>query len=184
MTDKPILFSTDMVRALLDGRKTMTRRLNELETINQAPSDYGFSHFEYDTAFFEHKRSGSLISIKCPYGQKDVLFLVKETYRPHTLLWVSHLILKITDIRVERLQDITEEDALREGVEILRPGYWKNYNPKDGWTQFQLTARGSFLTLWNSLTAKRGYGWDVNPWVWVISFDVIKQNIDEYLKTV
>jgi hypothetical protein len=72
--------------------------------------------------------------------------------------WASRLTLEITAVRVERLKDITIEDAQAEGVTPLGV-------EGDGrrW-------RASFRELWDSLNAKRGYGWDKNPWAWVISF--------------
>ena len=69
--------------------------------------------------------------------------------------WASRILLEITNIRVERVQDITEEDAIAEGVYIGGPVY---------------PPRLKFRDLWNFLNAKRGYGWDVNPWVCVIEF--------------
>ena len=72
--------------------------------------------------------------------------------------WASRITLEITDIRVERLQDITEDDAIAEGV---KP-HWKD------------EARDIFAELWDSLNAKRGYGWDTNPLVWVVEYRRMK----------
>lgn len=72
---------------------------------------------------------------------------------------------EIVSVRVERLQDITEEDAIKEGVEILKPGFWKAYNCKAG---FCVTAKRSFETLWHSINGTDS--WDSNPWVWRIEF--------------
>ena len=68
--------------------------------------------------------------------------------------WASRINLEITDIRVERVQDITEEDAKAEGVD---------WYPA-------MRANRLFQSLWDSINAKRGYAWDVNPWVWVVEF--------------
>jgi hypothetical protein len=79
--------------------------------------------------------------------------------------WASRIQLEVTDVRVERVQDISEEDARAEGCE--------------GFTDPNLpgSAIGScedeFKDLWNSINEKRGFGWDVNPWVWVVEFRVI-----------
>lgn len=73
----------------------------------------------------------------------------------------SRLTLELTDVRVERLQDITEEDAMAEGVD------WKNYA---GLARF--TARKLFCNLWKSINGKRS--WDLNPWVWVETFRKVK----------
>jgi hypothetical protein len=79
---------------------------------------------------------------------------------------------------VERLQDISEEDAKAEGVELLRPGYWRNYRPE--WTQFQLSARSSFVSLWQSINGPGS--WYANPWVWVIQYKAIAENVDRVLE--
>ena len=71
---------------------------------------------------------------------------------------------------MERLNDISEQDARAEGVGRLRGGFWRHYQP--GWTQHQLSARGSFVTLWKSIYGDES--WQANPWVWVIEFKRIK----------
>lgn len=81
--------------------------------------------------------------------------------------WASRITgLQIVSIRAERLKDITEEDAQEEGVAPCTSEYWRDYTP--GWKQHQLSARGSFMTLWKSLYGDEA--WDANPWVWVIRF--------------
>ncbi|HHT2831407.1 TPA: morphogenetic protein [Klebsiella aerogenes] len=89
-------------------------------------------------------------------------------WRPsiHMPRWASRILLEITDVRVERLREISQSDAEAEGVEKLKKGFWKNYQP--GWTEFQLTARGSFATLWKSIYGDES--WYADPWVWVIEF--------------
>lgn len=96
---------------------------------------------------------------------------VKWTPSIHMPRWASRITLEITEVRVERLQDISEADAKAEGVEPLRGGYWRHYQP--GWTQHQLSAKGSFATLWDSINGPGS--WDANPWVWVIEFKRIDQ---------
>ena len=78
--------------------------------------------------------------------------------------WASRIDLEITDIRVERVQEITEEDAMAEGV-------WGKDEPYQGVGDLP---SDRFRDLWDSINAKRGYGWDIKPWVWVISFRRIK----------
>ena len=80
-------------------------------------------------------------------------------YMPRRL---SRIMLEVTSIKVERVQDITEDDAIAEGMEVVPIGTstWSN--------------RESFMILWDKINKKRGFGWDTNPFVWVISFKRIK----------
>ena len=73
--------------------------------------------------------------------------------------WASRISLEVTGVRVERVQEITEEDARAEGV-------------REG-GRFGVFVRGNFSDLWDRINAKRGYGWDVNPWVWVVEFKMV-----------
>lgn len=81
---------------------------------------------------------------------KPSIFMPREAAR---------IFLRVTNVRVERLSEITEEDAIAEGIRIGIGG------------MPYFSCREAFAALWNSLNAKRGYGWDSNPWVWVISFE-------------
>ena len=72
----------------------------------------------------------------------------------------SRILLEITNVRVERVQEISEEDAKSEGVSLS----WAEGQIRGG------TWRQGFAQLWDSINAKRGYGWDANPWVWVVEF--------------
>jgi len=86
--------------------------------------------------------------------------------------------LELTDVRVERLQDISEMDALAEGIkETIRESHWRDYET-GGHTR---EPRRSFATLWDSINTKRGYGWASNPWVWALTFRPILANVDEVL---
>lgn len=91
--------------------------------------------------------------------------------------WASRITLEITNVRVERLQNISEEDACAEGVETKERSYgvaYRDYRGEPG--AWMSEARASFGTLWDRINAKRGYGWATNPWVWVIEFqDVSKR---------
>ena len=91
---------------------------------------------------------------------------------PH---WASRIKLLIKSIRIERIQDITEEDAIAEGIENSGP-LWKDYR-KGGMKQAMLQDPiDSFRTLWKLINEKRGLGWDVNPWVWVIEWSPLSDN--------
>jgi hypothetical protein len=145
MTDRPILFSAEMVRAILDGRKTQTRRVIKDTTEHRGP---------INPAYLEaHKDHPGWKDI-CPYGQ------------PGDTLWVSEtdpiIMLRITDIRVERLQDITEDDARAEGCDpVVHP---------DGAVDCG-TRKTTFAGLWNKINGPGA--WEANPWVWAISFERI-----------
>lgn len=92
----------------------------------------------------------------------------------HMPRWASRITLEITGVRVERVQEITPEAAKCEGVEQKDNGNYLNYplgSSAAGWQ----CPRNSFHTLWDSINAKRGYGWDKNPWVWVVEFKRVDQ---------
>lgn len=82
-------------------------------------------------------------------------------FMPHI---VSRILLEITDIRVERVQDIILDEIKAEGIKIQD-------------LQDLTLARERFINLWNSINAKRGYGWNINPWIWVIVFKVLKKEV-------
>ncbi len=196
MKERPILFSGPMVRAILDGRKTMTRRVVRLRAGEIAhEGDDGSLHAVANTAW------GDSIErvIRCPYGVPGDLLWVRETwatteqagvhpsdaemlYRatdpdwetmdgwrwsPSIFMprWASRLTLRITSVSVERVQEITEEDAMREGVKAesvsTHPGIY--------------SYRAPFVELWDSINSERGFGWDANPWVWVVAFERVSQ---------
>jgi len=208
--ERPIVFSTEMVRAILDDRKTMTRGVvkdagNKMH-YGRLLGEWGLSEPPElvdgllrwvlqtdvdDSAMFE---------IKCPYGEVGDIIWVKETWAIHEKAvggiifkarcpeklaaiktWRSsrfmpraaaRLFLKVKDVRVERLREITEADARLEGCidfhDKIGDGKF------DDVSEFDLTARDAFIDIWNNDNAKRGYGWDINPWVWVVSFERVE----------
>ncbi len=100
----------------------------------------------------------------------------------HMPRWASRITLEVTNVRVERVQSISEEDAIAEGIEWRESSYcddaqdyWRDYPVPDSrkWADFGFFEGdpiASFHTLWDSIYAARGYGWDTNPLVWVIEF--------------
>jgi hypothetical protein len=97
----------------------------------------------------------------------------KDTYgklRPSIFLprSLSRITIEITDVKVERVQDITERDALAEGVAIDKGNAYHVAGHDGVWAH--ATARGCFETLWDSLNKARGFGWETNPWVWCLTF--------------
>lgn len=195
MAIKPILFNTEMVRAILDGRKSCTRRIckdgNEytvpdMDFYNADRRTYAVHNF----ADKEYTEQLSIAERTCPICPGDILY-VRETWspvfvRPRRYLYkveckegenlpikwhpsihmpkeAARIWLKVTDVRVERLQDITSEQISREGVEVEYP-HVLNGEEK----------RYAFSTLWNSTIKKSDidrYGWDANSYVWVIEFE-------------
>lgn len=194
-TMKPILFNTEMVRAILDNRKTVTRRvLKPQEKILKNPS-FGYTPFTPKghisvrgewTDRDGNKRYGENF-IKLPYCPGDILY-VRETWcqpATHTfwykadssiqnVLWrpsvsmpreAARIFLRVTDVLVERLQDISDKDLLREGEVpyICADGTFDRKNTKT-----------SFLGMWDATLKPKDralYGWEANPWVWVIEFE-------------
>ena len=245
MNEKPILFNSEMVRAILDGRKTQTRRVVKPQPNHLSPvTPHLRPNGEYTWVLAETGMGSGVTTdgFKCPYGRVGDCLWVRETWsittninrlspwpnRPHKLddppnknsaviyradgkwqwtdedggmtdrsywrpsihmpRWASRITLEITDVRVERLQDISDGDAAREGV----PPNW--CGPLNGWSPeehryldikhidldddideapYFLTAREAFVSLWDSFNAKRGYSWGSNPWVWVYEFKVL-----------
>lgn len=199
--ERPILFNDEMVLAILDGRKTQTRRVIKQRHLFKPVRGFGF---EPDSLNYpvhmpvgaEGEQAISWAKKNSPFGTPGDRIWVRETFcsvpdhdEPagcsgflyaadgggpygkwtpsiHMPRAASRILLEVTDVRVERLNDISEEDAAAEGVAQLRGGFWKHYQP--GWTQHQLSARGSFVTLWKSIYGEES--WQANPWVWVIEF--------------
>lgn len=187
MNEHPILFSGEMVRAILDGRKMKTRRV-----IKPQPDTVW-----HDTSAVPHTYYDGIRELNCPYGQPGDLLWVRETWgvsaflnkvkpselkqsaqvsyrvdatgselshfvwRPSIFMprWASRITLEVTGVQVERLNDISEEDARAEGV---HPNQLTTIQPY----------RAAFCGLWDSINEKRGYGWLDNPWVWVVEFKV------------
>lgn len=200
MKEKPILMTGEMVRAVLDGRKTMTRRIIDFRKIAKqtgcTKGKLAWSTTFNSWAVFGGNGVADLHLVDAPY-QVGMKLWVRETWgkgtpcncstcatvpirykadwngepvdkwKPsiHMPKRFSRLTLEITNVRVERLQDISEEDAKAEGVELLKPGFYRAYDCKEG---FATTAKRSFETLWTSI-----YGpdsWSANPLIWVLEF--------------
>lgn len=182
MREHPILFSALMVQAILDGRKTQTRR-----TIKPQPlARTGRKFIVPDDAPKKWRDCDDFISV-CPYGLKCENLWVRETWALKSgygwvykadnskfndgLKWkpsihitrdASRIDLKITDIHVERLNDISEKDAIAEGIELPHPGETLYH----GW------ARDKYAELWVEINGEES--WAANPWVWVIEFERIR----------
>jgi hypothetical protein len=194
MTERPILFSAEMVRAILDGRKTQTRRKMKPAKAKRP------KRWLIDDA--------AVNGLVCPYGEPGDLLWVREAWRVHKSYdvlnaarvygamggdvaycvdylatprnedfwgrgrpsihmprWASRITLRITDVRVERLQAISEDDARAEGCPY--PPEWAGrFMDRDE------TAKTWFKSIWNTINGPGA--WDANPWVWAISFERVK----------
>jgi hypothetical protein len=187
MKARPILFSAPMVRALLDGRKTQTRRVMKPQPIGTPLPQLG--------------EPGP-----CPYGEPGSLLWVRERASSYWNTWhyfadgpekwgrdvsektfsrpsihmprcASRITLEITDVRVQRLQDISDEDAIAEGIEGVT-------------TELQLITRSplqmghaervAFAGLWDHVNGAGA--WAANPYVWALTFKVRCENVDAVLK--
>lgn len=200
-----------MIQAILDGRKTMTRRTAKLTRVNNYPDEWAYQYWagspfkehKSDNAAgvdsprhdFVHKSGGGVLSIKCPYGIPGDRLWVREKIEyfdrgnsdngfdgrlryvadQKEISWPSvdgspkiaasihmpraaaRILLEITDVRVERLQDITPEDCLKEGIN----------HPNT------LLVRTAFADLWASINGADS--WRQNPWVWVLSFKLLSK---------
>lgn len=192
MKEHPILFSSEMVRAILDGRKTQTRRVIKPQPRWEPPFEVEHGYWDWDNARFNRDEVGDIWNYS-PYGRACDRLWVRETWaaspflnkyaprelpttshvvyrsdsineshfvwRPsiHMPRWASRITLEIFGVRVERVQNISDLAILDEGVgEKHLTGILAN--------------RKAFQELWNKLNEKRGFGWDKNPWVWVVEF--------------
>lgn len=199
MKERPILFGGGMIRAILAGVKTQTRRVL---AVQPPRDDYQlFEIYSSTEKRTEGKLHWALLNeggygfdatdsryFSCPYGKPGDMLWVREAWGvcPHcgTVNWkqeeasrrlcgcrecmgeigrwrpsihmfreYSRITLEIVHVRVERVQEITPDDIAAEGLPRL------GYSSLDSW-----------IELWDSINAQRGYGWDVNPWVWVVEF--------------
>ena len=210
--ERPILFSAPMVRAILEGRKTVTRRPVKVQPRSRADiGSYGKGQP------FIRNPDVTKLNPECPLGKPGERLYVRETcfindyreacvpvderesceihyradgipdfegeeelirWRPsiHMPRWASRILLEVTDVRVERLQDISEGQAVDEGLvwEGVKDGqtYWNHTDhryPPGSHQQFSVSgtdAVSAFRDLWNSTSGD----WDANPWVWVVEF--------------
>lgn len=228
MADRPILFSAPMIRAILDGRKTQTRRilkpLNSREDeayvmwpVFSADRDRPGRWHSPDRAapFFPGDRlwvRESCRGEELTGGRDGVRFRADDTFQPiadtrnaainwlelhtyqqhanglvgrwvpsiHMPRWASRITLRVTDVAVERLQEISKQDAVSEGIEANPefPGAaWRCYLPEPKDQDWWNDPRESFRTLWESINGPGS--WKANPWVAVIAFQPVFKNIDE-----
>ncbi|MDE6314034.1 MAG: hypothetical protein K2M46_10555 [Lachnospiraceae bacterium] len=178
---KPILFNTEMVKAILDGSKTVTRRI--LKVKFKDDEEFDFSLCRYINPPYE---PGDILYVRETWAEfplqhyhyradfesgRDKLYqeTVTDTkWKPsiHMPKEAARIFLRVTDVRVERLKDMTLDDFLAEGVE-LRPEVFND--PENAYMQ----GKKLFIQIWDSTIKKEEleqYGWNANTWVWVIEF--------------
>ena len=226
MKERPILFSAPMVRAILEGRKTVTRRVFAPERMTWPRKGFYETHAlrggELMTTGFGPFHPERWLSY-CPYGQPGDRLWVRESFwknedgfKPTLLLgakatqqaeydaslndldreelrqfqykrkpsihmprWASRITLEVTGVRVERLWEITSEQAIAEGIEGTRPSNqcemaWRDYAMAK-LDPFEWFGRpvDSFHSLWVSINGTDS--WNANPWVWAVEFKRIQQ---------
>lgn len=199
---KPILFNTEMVRANLDGRKTATRRVVKAFSATKGVRLYKTACGEF---YAEVNGNPTDFQLHPPYLPGDVLY-VRETWAewsggyvfkadplpayPHSFVdrWrpsiympkeAARIFLRVTDVRVERLQEITDEGAEHEGICGYYVGMGESaYSRYSNWNEAKNHLydfpRGAFADLWTHTlkpTDIGKYGWAANPWVWVIEYE-------------
>lgn len=178
MTDRPIIFSGPMVRALLDGRKTQTRRLATSPLRNCQVGDRLYVRENWKP----HSTFAGLKPRDIP--RSNVFYAADEAYAPsntpwvpsiHMPRWVSRLTLTVTDVRTQQLQEISEADSRSEGI-TDRGGWWLAVGAHE--TLAGATAYGAFYCLWNSLHDKPRERWADNPEIVALTFTVERRNID------
>ena len=180
MKESPILFNGDMVRAILAGQKTQTRRIIKGRP-SKTQQDALFCPYGHPSdrlwvkETFAYAQDGTVVYRASMVGSPwDAITRRAITWRPsiHMPRWASRITLEITDVRVERVQDISEADAWAEGIEVL-DGQFADADicatAKKYGLMFE-NANCIYAHLWDTLYAARGLGWGVNPWVWVITF--------------
>ena len=189
MKPKPILFSTNMVQALLDGRKTQTRRVIKPQYAEKSDgTKIPLDEFakEFDLKYFAPYQSGDILWVRETWAEcatiesfltQTDLYAYKADYSITDVPWkwkpsihmpftAARIFLRVTDVRAERLQDITDADAKKEGM--LRGE--EDYDCELA-KVFPTASIAAFSRLWDSLNAKRGFAWDSNPFVWVYEFE-------------
>lgn len=225
MTDRPILFSGPMVRALLEGRKSQTRRVLKPQPVAREVRPNGFFSPGYFSFTLCHDGGANETQLApIPYASGDRLWVreawrTSPTYddlkpsdlggdesiqyaadgawetwgwgnlgciqgrsRPSMFMprWASRLTLTVTDVRVQRLQEISEADAKAEGVEPAPCGGCGEATPDRRCIGcLHPFCTNGFANLWDSLNQKRGFGWSENPWVAAYTFTVHRSNIDQ-----
>jgi len=238
MKEHPILFTGEMVKAILEGRKTQTRRVIKPQPFDVAQS----RRLDNDGLLPTMENPHTPKYIKCPYGKPGDVLWVRESFIPctpghqsckirdatyvcyrdgtqkdkasgnvapwqgpatakwkkgyhkfspsiHMPRWASRISLTVTDVRVERVQDISSDDARAEGIGDenewlpcpacggagVHGAFGEGYSVTEVDCSTCNTPRKAFRVLWDSINADRGFGWAENPWAWAVTFERIEE---------
>ncbi|ECJ5891736.1 hypothetical protein FNH88_19080 [Salmonella enterica subsp. salamae] len=202
MNERGMIFNAEMVRAIIDGRKTQTRRPVKPQPELTQKSGFSWNGVVYGAGSNDRETNRNFAHVKCPFGKPGDRIWVRETwseagasapdltlYRAnypehvpahyenippvneihwtpsiHMPRWASRITLEITDVRVERLNAISEEDAQAEGVQ---PACYEITPPEAAY-------RVSFGGVWRGIYGEES--WAANPWVWVIKFKRVEES--------
>lgn len=211
MKESPILFRGPMVRAILSGRKTQTRRpvskgwLPLVEEVLRGNKKWDISTIEYgltipfgeigDCLWLRETwhpcaRIGREVEVEYLADQTSRLISlgnadldkfdddwISSSWKPsiHMPRWASRITLEIINVRVEKIQEISEEDAKKEGMIQSEHGWYWGGDTGPEEDRCLSSARMAFANLWNKTTTKEKISWYSNPWVWVIDFKVVKK---------
>jgi hypothetical protein len=190
MKERPILFSGPMVRAILDGRKTQTRRIVKLPKTNGPEpllhhiDSLGNADFTDGSVVRAFAEAGTRLWVRetwayntdfpeearrAIYRADDASKYDADRWRPsiHMPRWASRITLEVVNVRVERLQNISEEDAKVEGIMWMPGEDIDGYSAGSGFGHWN-TSKDAFWDLWVSINGCES--WEANPWVWCISF--------------
>ena len=195
--ERPMLFNTEMVRAILDGRKTQTRRIVKNQSLTEEQlKNCGKPCYPGDILWVRETWtvwSRTLGKMPAFHYKADGEDLVNVKWHPsiHMPKEAARIWLKVKRVRVERLQDISYDDVQAEGMDM---DAWYEYDEwqhqtgdglaADGTHVIYETMRGFFgHKVWDatmqSLEQYEKYGWDANPWVWVIEFERVEGKHDD-----
>jgi hypothetical protein len=185
--EHPILFSTPMVQAILEGRKTQTRRTVKTEMIDGENRPWIMTKEGPAPLKCPFGKPGDLLWVRETWAKADIgfcfkvyndidaVFAPRNCWKPsiHMPKTAARIWLEVEEVRVERLQDISEEDAKAEGVksrfsDLFQEERYDDYLDMEG--EYRSPA-SSFQSLWQKINGPES--WDANPWVWVVKFKVL-----------
>ncbi|AQM21459.1 hypothetical protein DEA41_15095 [Vibrio anguillarum] len=221
MRTLPMIFNTDMVKALISGDKTVTRRPTKKEVTYSELGGFCCDGYMFGLGFSPESTMKNFVKSKHAPCQTGDLIYVRETFRLfnnsdecgcsdhcscpptgapiylatsgdnseskwapsiHMPRGISRITLKVTDVRIERVQEITEDQCWKEGIENTIGDFdiYQLAEMAKTWGGTFEDAKSSFACLWDSIYKN----WHQNPYVWVIEFEVIHQNVDKYLSSI